>query len=108
MYSLTFNKVEKNENGDQIRTEDEKRVAKGISKCEIKRTLKHEMYKNCVFKETITMNSMTCIRSHNHELFMDEIVKKGLCSFDDKRYWENAINSYAFGHYKIKEHNNLD
>ena len=63
-----------------------KKVAKGIAKSEIKRTLRHAMYRNCLFEETTTFNSMTCIGSQHHELFIDQISKKGLCSFDDKRY----------------------
>lgn len=43
---------------------------------------------------------MGCMRSKNHELYMDVIVKRGLCSFDDKRYWKNLFESYAFGHYQ--------
>jgi hypothetical protein len=76
-------------------------VAKGISKCEIKKTLQNAMYKNCLFGETTTINLMKCIRCVNHELYVKIINKKGLCSFDDKRYWKNHIESYAFEHYKI-------
>lgn len=80
-------------------TRKEKKVAKG----EIEQTLRHENYKQRLFDETVAMNSMNMIRSKNHELFMDTIVKKGLCSFDDKRYWKNAIEIYAFRHYNINE-----
>ena len=103
MYSISYTTKETNGNGDIIPTEEEKKVAKGIAKCEIKKTLRHEMYKMCLFEEKATINSMRCIRSKNHELYMDVIVKRGLCSFDDKRYWKNPFESYAFGHYKIKE-----
>jgi len=86
-----------------VKRANEKKIAKGIAKSEIEKTLRHEQYKQCLFDETVTMNSMNMIRSKNHELFMDTIVKKGLCSFDDKRYWKNPIENYAFGHYKINE-----
>ncbi|CAC5392366.1 unnamed protein product [Mytilus coruscus] len=72
MYSLLYNQTSK----EGITCEKEKKVAKGISKTEIKQTLRHEMYKKCLNEETTTTNSMTCIRSKNHELFMDTIVKK--------------------------------
>ena len=101
MYSITYAETRVDENGDIITSEKEKKVAKGIVKCEIKKTLRHAMYKQCLIEETTTMNSMRSIRSNNHELFIDTIVKKGLCSFDDKRYWKNSIESFAFGHYKI-------
>ena len=92
-----------NENGEKITYQNEKKVAKGIARCEITKTLKHGMYKQCLFGESVTMNSMNLIRSKNHELYMDTVVKTGLCGFDDKRYWQNLEESYAFGHYKIKE-----
>ena len=88
---------------ETVAKREEKKVAKGIAKCEVEKTLRHENYKQCLFNETVTMNSMNMIRSKIHELFIDTIVKKGLCSFEDKRYWRNAIESYAFGHYKINE-----
>ena len=105
MYSLSYNQINKTDTGDEISTEKEKKVAKGISKCEINRTLRHDMYKRCLFDEATTINTMTCIHSQNHELYVDNIVKKGLCSFDDKRYWKNMIESLAYGHYKINELN---
>nr|DAC81353.1 TPA_asm: truncated PolB [Mytilus Mediterranean mussel adintovirus] len=103
MYSLKYDTTEKCEDGRINKYQVEKKVAKGIARCEIKNTLRHENYKKCLFNETVTLNSMNLIRSKNHQLFIDTIVKKGLCSFDDKRYWKNPIESYAFGHYKIGE-----
>ena len=97
MYSITYDITETDNNV----LEKEKKVAKGISKCEIKKTLQNAMYKNCLFGETTTINSMKWIRCVNHELYVNIINKKGLCSFDDKRYWKNHIESYAFEHYKI-------
>lgn len=101
MYSLTYNG--KNEDDETEISEKEKKVAKGIVKSEIRKTLRHSMYTKCLFEETKTMNSMRCIQSKNHELFIDLIIKTGLRSFDDKRYWKNPIDSYAYGHYKIKD-----
>ena len=104
MYSLTYDEVRKSTaDGEEQHMEIEKKVAKGIAKSEIKRTLRHTMYRNCLFEETISFNSMTSIRSQNHELFVDQIRKKGLCSFDDKRFWNNSVESLAFGHFKINE-----
>ena len=97
MYSITYDITETDNNV----LEKEKKVAKGISKCEIKKTLQNAMYKNCLFGETTTINLMKWIRCVNHELYVNIINKKGLCSFDDKRYWKNHIESYAFEHYKI-------
>jgi hypothetical protein len=101
MYSLTYDIMRKDAVRDEIIHTEEMKVVKGIAKCEIKKTLRHEMYKNCLLEETTTMNSMWSIRSKNHELYIDLLNKKGLCSFDDKRYWINPVESYAFGHYRI-------
>ena len=104
MYSFTYDEVRKSTaDGEDQHMEKEKKVAKGIAKSEFKRTLRHAMYRNCLFEETTTFNSMTCIRSQNHELFIDQINKNGLFSFDDKRYWNNSVDSLAFGHFKINE-----
>lgn len=104
MYSLTYDEVGKSTTGGEEQyMEKEKKVAKGITRSEIKRTLRHTMYRNCLFEETTSFNSMTSIRSQNHDLFVDQIHKKGLCSFDDKRFWNNSVESLAFGHFKIDE-----
>ncbi|XP_052819578.1 uncharacterized protein LOC128245454 [Mya arenaria] len=81
---------------------DEFKRAKGISKVTVKRNLKHEFYKNTFFNETAMISSMTALRSHKHKLFGETIQKQGLSAFDDKRYLLNAVDSYAYGHYKIK------
>ncbi|CAG2205034.1 unnamed protein product [Mytilus edulis] len=58
MYSLLYNQT----STEGITCEKEKKVAKGISKTEIKQTLRHEMFKKCLNEETTTTNSMTCIK----------------------------------------------
>ena len=45
MYSITYDITEMDNNV----LKKEKKVAKGISKCEIKKTLQNAMYKNCLF-----------------------------------------------------------
>ena len=47
---------------------------------------------------------MISIRTHHHQLFCETVQKTGLSAFNDKRYLINAIESYAYGHYKIKDH----
>ncbi|VDI33606.1 Hypothetical predicted protein [Mytilus galloprovincialis] len=92
MYSLIY---------DDDNTEQEKKTAKGIKKCAVKKQLKHANYKECLFQNATTMNSMKLIKSQNYELFVNHIVKKGLSNFDEKRFWTNHIKSYAYGHFKI-------
>ena len=45
---------------------------------------------------------MNTIRSYKHQLYTEEINKKALGAFDDKRYiLENGINGLPYG-YKCK------
>ena len=47
---------------------------------------------------------MKSIRSGNHKLYLDNITKVGLCADDDKRYVKDCgIDSYAYGHLKIRD-----
>ena len=79
-----------------------KKTAKGIKKCAIKNQLRHANYKDCLFNNTNTVNTMNLIKSQNHELFMVRVVKKVLCNFDSKRFWRNCTNSFAYGHFNIQ------
>ena len=63
----------------------------------------HEDYKNTLLNEEQMRHKMRTIRSVKHKLQSFEINKISLSCFDDKRYILNdGINSYAYGHYKIK------
>lgn len=95
MYSLIYDVK------DGISIEKEKRTAKGIAKCAIDKEIRHIHYKQSLFDNKMTLNEMDLIRSENHILYINTIRKTGLCNFDDKRYWRNSINSYAYGHYSI-------
>lgn len=92
MYSLIYVV-----NGSQ----HEKRTAKGIAKSAMDKQIRHLNYKQCLLKNKLTMNDMNLIRSDNHILFINNVRKNGLCNFDDKRFWKNSVQSYAYGHYKI-------
>jgi ubiquitin len=82
---------------------DEKR-AKGISKVTVNKDLRLDSYKHVLFEESQLHSKMTLIRSHNHEIYCEDIVKTGLSCFDDKRYLqEDGISSLAYGHYKINK-----
>lgn len=45
-----YETLEVDEDGDIITSEVEKKVAKGVVKNEIKKTLRHAMYKQCLFE----------------------------------------------------------
>ena len=78
-----------------------KRVAKGVNRGVIKRELKHTLYKDCLLKKRIMTHNMYRIQSHKHQLSTVKINKISLSPYDDKRYFLNEKESYAYGHYKI-------
>ena len=83
----------------------EKKRAKGVSRCVVKRELTHDHYKQCLKKEHVMMSTMKSIRSTNHELYTISLTKKSLSPFDDKRYLlADGVTSLAYGHYKIAGH----
>ena len=96
MYSFIFNE----RNGSSDIEEIEKKTAKGITKTAKERQLTHEKFRQCLFKNEITVHDMKMIRSVSHQLYLNNVRKRGLINYDDKRYWE-GIKSLAFGHYKI-------
>ena len=90
-----------------FKTEEyESKKAKGIKKLVVKKDLKFDDYKRSLFGSTKTDIQQTTkfntIRSYKHEVNTIEQSKIGLCSFDDKRYLIDNINTYAYGHKNIK------
>ena len=79
------------------------KTAKGIKKNVIKNVIKHENYKQTLFENKQMYHKMKTIRSQNHNLGSYEINKVSLSCFDDKRYiLKDGHESYAYGHYLIK------
>ena len=79
------------------------RTAKGIKKNVIKNDIKHENYMDTPINNKQIHHKMKTIRSKNHQLGSYEINKVSLSCFDDKRYiLNNGHESYAYGHYLIK------
>ncbi len=75
---------------------------KGIKKNIIKETINFKHYYNCLTLKKEEYRKMNTIRSYKHQLYTEEINKKALGAFDDKRYiLENGINSLPYG-YKYK------
>ena len=90
-----------------FKTEEyESKKAKGIKKLVVKKDLKFDDYKRSLFGSTKTDIQQTTkfntIRSYKHEVYTIEQSKIGLCSFDDKRYLIDNVNTYAYGHKNIK------
>ena len=79
------------------------KTAKGIKKNVIKKNIEHGNYKDTLFNNKQMHHKMKTIRSQNHQLGSYEINKVSLSCFDDKRYiLDNGHESYAYGHYLIK------
>jgi hypothetical protein len=85
-----------------------KGTMKGI-KTNVSKNIDIEAYKNCLFSNNINDNktevSFNLFQNKNHIMKTISITKTALCSFDDKRYYINSIDSYAHGHYKAVDMN---
>ena len=77
----------------------ELKKCKGIKKCVIKREIKFEDYKRCLFEGIDIYKSQLLFRSDKHEIKTMEVNKLALSSQDDKRIPIDLISTYAMGHY---------
>ncbi|KAJ8313144.1 hypothetical protein KUTeg_009302 [Tegillarca granosa] len=76
----------------------QKNTAQGISKSTCQKS------RMVISKKKSEKSVVNLIRCKNHKLYMDCIVKTGLCAFDDKRYVKiNKVETFAYGHYEIKK-----
>ena len=78
---------------------NELKKCKGIKKCVIKREIKFEDYKRCLFEGISIYKSQLLFRSDKHDIKTLEVNKLALNSQDDKRISIDGIASYAMGHY---------
>ena len=70
---------------------------KGIVKG-YKDEISFEQYYNCLMNlEYDKICTQHCIRSHDHEMFLQKLTKKSLNPFDDKRKYINEIQSMPWG-----------
>ena len=73
--------------------------AKGTKKWIIKKMLKFEDYKKCLFGNELMLKSQQRFKSENHEVYMENINKIALSSNDDKRIVAlDRIMSYPYGY----------
>ena len=80
----------------------ESKKCKGVKSLVVKNSITHEDYKNCLFTGTEQLRKMNVIRSHNHNIYTEEINKVALSSNDDKRHLlEGQTTTLALGHYRI-------
>ena len=78
----------------------EMKKAKGTKKCVIKKMLKFEDYKKCLFDNKSMLKSQQSFKNENHEVYTENINKIALSSNDDKRIVDlDRITSYPYGYY---------
>ena len=77
----------------------EMKKAKGNKKCVIKKMLKFEDYKKCLFDNESMLKSQQRFKSENHEVYTENINKIALSSNYDKRIVAlDGITSYPYGY----------
>ena len=81
-----------------IDDKSELKKCKGIKKCVIKREIKFEDYKKCLFEGIDIYKSQLLFRSNKHEIRTLEVYKLAQSS-QDKRIPIDLIATYAMGHY---------
>ena len=77
----------------------EMKKAKGTKKCVIKKMLRFEDYKKCLFSNGKVLKSQQRFKSENHEVYTENINKIALSCDDDKRIvTSDRITSYPYGY----------
>ena len=108
MYSLLTKKLECKEVEDDPKHECDSKcfighsaTAKGVPES-AKKFITHDHYRNVLETHGTTVTSAKSIRSFGHNLYSIAIRKRGLSSFDDKKYiLDNGIEMLSYGHYKL-------
>ena len=86
-----------------IKTEDgkEEKKGKGIKKSVLKKQVRHQDYKDCLFQQREYHHDMMGFRSHEHQVYTEKQMKKSLSPFDDKRYiLRDGYTTRAHGHHQ--------
>ena len=78
--------------------DSEKKKAKGIKRCVIKRRLMFENYKDSLFNNKTILKSQQRFKSDHHKVYTEEVNKIALSSNDDKRLQTfNRVTTYPYG-----------
>ena len=78
-----------------IDDDSEKKKAKGIKKCVIRRKTMFENYTDCLFNDKIKLKLQQVFRSNHHNVYTEEINKIALNSSYDKRLQTlNRVTTY--------------
>ena len=77
----------------------EDKNAKGTKKCLIKKKIKFNDYKKCLFNDELILKSQQRFISKKHDVYTENINKIALSNNDDKRIVSsNKISSYPYGY----------
>ena len=77
----------------------EDKKAKGTKKCVIKKKIKFNDYKKCLFNNELILKSQQRFISKKHVVYTENINKIALSNDDDKRIISsNKISSYVYGY----------
>ena len=82
-------------------TDDSKedKKAKGTKKCVIKKKIKFNDYKKCLFNDELILKSQQRFIVKKHDVYTENINKTALSNNDDKRIISpNKISSYPYGY----------
>ena len=78
--------------------DNEKKKAKGIKKCIIKRRLTFENYKDSLFNNKTILKSQLRFKSDHDDMYTEEVNKIALNSNDDKRLQTfDRVTTYPYG-----------
>ena len=83
-----------------------KKKDKGTKKCVMKRILKFNDYKQCLFKNKIILKSKQRFKSEAYNVYTEQINKIALSSNDDKRlqtFDKTATYPYGTNAFKVRE-----
>ena len=74
---------------------------KGIKKSVLKKEVKHQDYKDCLFERREYQHSMMGFQSQQHQVYTIKQMKKSLSPFDDKRFiLGDGYTTRAHGHHQ--------
>ena len=77
----------------------EDKKAKGTKKCVIKKKIKFNDYKKCLFSDELILRSQQRFISKKHDVYTENVNKIALSNNDDKRIVSsNKISSYPYGY----------
>lgn len=80
----------------------EVKKCKGVKKIIVKKNVKVNDYKDCIFDNRVYKCAYNNFATDKHTIYSQVNNKICLSPLDTKRYLVNSIESYAYGHYKIK------